>query len=90
MTGSASCAAPGQLTGCGSLTIDPSDLNYPSIAIGSLVGTQVVKRKVTNVGGASATYNASVAAPAGITVTVSPASFSDRPGATQNFTVTIA
>jgi len=78
----------GQLTGCGSLTIDPSDLNYPSIAIGSLVGTQVVKRKVTNVGGASATYTASVVAPAGLTVSVSPASFTIAPGATQNITVT--
>ena len=63
------------------LTIDPSDLNYPSIAIGSLVGTQVVKRKVTNVGGASATYTASVVAPAGLTVSVSPASFTIAPGA---------
>jgi hypothetical protein len=78
----------GQLTGCGALTIDPSDLNYPSIAIGSLVGTQVVKRKVTNVGGATATYTASVVAPAGLTVSVSPASFTIAPGATQNFTVT--
>ena len=78
----------GQLTGCGALTIDPSDLNYPSIAIGSLVGTQVVTRKVTNVGGASATYTASVVAPAGITVSVSPTSFTIAPGATQTFTVT--
>ena len=78
----------GQLTGCGALTIDPSDLNYPSIAIGSLVGTQVVTRKVTNVGGASATYTASVVAPAGLTVSVSPTSFTIAPGATQNFTVT--
>ena len=78
----------GQLTGCGALTIDPSDLNYPSIAIGSLVGTQVVTRKVTNVGGASATYTASVVAPAGLTVSVSPTSFTIAPGATQTYTVT--
>ena len=42
----------GQLTspGCSSIAIDPSDLNVPSIAIGDLVGTQTVTRKVTNVG----------------------------------------
>src|SRR4029453_4786087 len=54
----------------------------------SLVGTQVVTRKVTNVGGASATYNVSVAAPAGLTVSVSPASFTIAPGGTPNFPVT--
>ncbi len=80
----------GQLTGCGSLTIDPSNLNYPSIAIGSLVGTQVVTRKVKNVGGATATYTASVVAPAGVTVSVSPTSFTIAPGATQTYTVTFA
>jgi hypothetical protein len=47
-----------------------------------------VKRKVTNVGGASATYTASVLAPAGLTVSVSPTSFTIAPGATQNITVT--
>jgi hypothetical protein len=78
----------GQATGCGALTIDPSNLNYPSIAIGSLVGAQVVTRKVTNVGGASATYTASVVAPAGVMVSVSPTSFTIAPGATQTYTVT--
>jgi hypothetical protein len=78
----------GQLTGCGPLTIDPSDLNYPSIAIGALLGTQTVTRTVKNVGGASATYTATVVAPAGITVTVSPSSFTIAPGATQAYTVT--
>jgi hypothetical protein len=82
----------GQVTGsiCSALTIDPSDLNYPSIAIGSLVGSQVVTRKVTNVGGASATYAVSVTAPAGLSVTVNPTSFTIAPGATQSYTVTFS
>ena len=78
----------GQVTGCGSLTIDPSDLNYPSIAIGALLGTQTVRRTVTNVADLSSTYTVSVVAPAGMTVTVSPSSFTVAPGASAEYTVT--
>jgi hypothetical protein len=67
---------------------DPSDHNYPSITIGSLAGSQTVKRTVTNVGGAAATYTASVQAPAGIDVTVTPASFTIAAGAKKTFEVT--
>ena len=78
----------GQATGCGALTIDPSDLNYPSIAIGALPGTQTVRRTVTNVADVTSTYTVSVAAPAGITVTVSPSSFTVAPGASAAYSVT--
>ena len=39
-------------------SLDPSDLNVASIAIGDLAGIQTVTRKVTNVGTAAATYTA--------------------------------
>jgi len=80
----------GEATGaaCTTLKIDPSDLNYPTIAIGSLPGRQTVKRTVRNVGNASATYNATATAPLGLTVTVNPASLTIGPGASKTYEVT--
>lgn len=75
------------LVGLGYST-DPSNLNVASIAIGDLAGVQTVTRKVTNVGGGSATYNASVAGMTGFTVNVSPASLTINPGQTKSFNVT--
>jgi subtilisin family serine protease len=79
----------GQLAspGCASLEIDPSDLNTPNISIGDLAGSQTVTRTVTNVG-ASATFTAKVAAPQGVTVTVSPTSLAIPSGQSGTFTVT--
>jgi hypothetical protein len=68
-------------------SFDPSDLNVPSIAIGDLEGIQTVTRKVTNVGGSPATYNASVTGLEGINVNVSPSSLTLSPGETKSFTV---
>ena len=67
--------------------IDPSDLNLPSISIGSLAGIQTVTRRVTNVGPAG-TYTASVQAPPGVSVVVSPPSITLAAGASAGFTVT--
>jgi hypothetical protein len=67
--------------------IKASDLNLASIAIGKLAGIQTVTRTVTNVGSASATYNATVTGVNGVTVTVSPSSLTLAPGATGSFTV---
>jgi subtilisin family serine protease len=79
----------GELLGCTtSTTIDPSNLNYPSIAIGALPGTQIVKRTVKNVGSSTSTYSASVTAPPGIVASVVPATFSIAPGATKSYEVT--
>jgi subtilisin family serine protease len=72
---------------CPSIAIDPSDLNYPSIAIGSLAGVQTVTRKVTNVGSQTETFTAS-ASVAGISTAVSPNSLTVAPGQTKSFTVT--
>jgi subtilisin family serine protease len=68
-------------------SLDPSDLNYPSIAIGALAGSQTVKRTVTNVGPAG-TYNISVDAPPGIDVTVDPASLTLGKGGSASYYVT--
>lgn len=42
---------------------DPSDLNYPSIAVAGLAGSQTVTRRVTNVTGTSSTYTPKVSVP---------------------------
>jgi len=70
-------------------SIDPSNLNYASIAVGDLAGSQTVTRTVTNVTEQASTYDASVAAPAGFTVSVSPSRLAVAPGRTATFTVTI-
>ena len=69
-------------------SFDASDLNVPSIAIGDLVGVQTVTRTVTNVGRSRSTYTASVSGMAGVDVTVSPASFTLRPGKSKTIKVT--
>ncbi|MFN2271847.1 MAG: S8 family serine peptidase, partial [Anaerolineae bacterium] len=68
-------------------SLDPSDLNYPSISIGALPGAQTVVRTVTNVGDAG-TYNVSVDAPLGIDVTVDPASLTLGKGESASYYVT--
>ncbi|GHJ45838.1 hypothetical protein Cs7R123_31800 [Catellatospora sp. TT07R-123] len=76
--------------GCASAAkIDPSDLNYPSIAVGDITGEQVVKRTVTNTTLSNATYKATAVAPAGFTVTVSPSTLSLKPLQSKTFTVKI-
>jgi len=67
-------------------SLDPSDLNTASIAIGDLAGVQAVTRKVTNVSGKTESYTASVAGLTGINAAVS-AIGSIAPGATRSFTV---
>ena len=68
---------------------DPSDLNYPTIAIGALAGKQTVTRTVTNVEKKATQYTATVKATAGTKVTVSPTSLTVPPGQSRSFTVTI-
>jgi len=79
----------GQLTAsyCPSIAIDPSNLNYPSIAIGALAGAQTVTRTVKNVGAASETYTFSSSGLAGIAVDL-PGPFTIAPGATKTFNIT--
>jgi hypothetical protein len=76
-----------QASYCPQIRIDPSDLNYPSIAIGDLAGTQTVKRTVTNVSGKKLTVSASVSGLAGVNAVVTPASLTLNPGEAKSFTV---
>jgi subtilisin family serine protease len=83
----------GQLTGslCTTFgTIDPSDLNQASMAIGDLAGSQTVSRTVKSVGSQSENYEFSVEGLAGITATPSAANFTIAPGGSQAWTVTFA
>ena len=61
------------------------DVNLPSIALGSLAGSQVVTRAVTAV--KAGTYRASVVVP-GVQATVSPAELTLKAGESAIFTVT--
>lgn len=66
--------------------IDPSDLNQPSIAIGSLAGTQTVTRTVTATG--PGVYTASIDVP-GIDAVVSPQTLTfGAAGESAEYTVT--
>lgn len=76
-----------QCTGGASSTITGYNLNMPSITVSNVLGTVVVNRTVTNVGTATATYNASVTAPAGFSTVVSPPSLTIAPGTSKSFTV---
>ena len=74
-------------TSAGVPVLDPSNLNVASIAIGEMVGTQTVKRRVTNVGGAAATYTPSHTGMTGITVAIAPVVLTVLAGETKEFTV---
>jgi hypothetical protein len=71
-------------------TLDETyNLNLPSITVSSVqTAPVVVRRKVTNVGDASATYTAAASVP-GFSVAVSPSSLTLAPGASASFTVTL-
>ena len=69
--------------------MDPSDLNYPSIAVGQLAGQQTVTRTLTNVEGRASQYALSVDAPSGFTATVSPSKVTIPPGQSRSFKVTL-
>lgn len=67
---------------------ETTNLNLASIGIAELVGTQTVKRTVTNVGDGPATYTVSVDAPSGIDVTVEPNELTLDAGNSASFDVT--
>ncbi len=68
-------------------SMNPSNLNVASIAIGELAGVQTVTRKVTNVGKAAATYTPSFTGMTGFNVSISPTSLTLNPGETKSFNV---
>ncbi|WP_285661654.1 S8 family peptidase [Actinorhabdospora filicis] len=70
-------------------TIDPTQLNYPSVSIGNFVKAETVTRTVTNVGKSTSTYFAVTEAPKGTKMTISPTSLVLRPGQSASFKITI-
>jgi subtilisin family serine protease len=75
-------------TGYGVSPIDPSDFNAPSIAVGKLVGTQVVTRRVTAV--KAGLYQTSINLP-GVGATVSPSLlYFSRAGQTRTLKITFS
>ena len=70
-------------------TLDETyNLNLPSITAGGIVGSVTVNRKVTNVSGSSASFNAVASVP-NHTVVVTPSTLNLAAGATGAFTVKI-
>ena len=65
------------------------NLNLPSITVSQVQGATTVRRSVTNVGSATATYTASSTVP-GFSTLVTPSSLTLAPGATGSFTVRLA
>jgi len=77
------------LEGAG-FSLDPADLNLPSIGVGELPGSKTIKRRVTNVAKrGSGSYAVKVVAPEGFSVRVSPDRLFLHPGQTAEYEVTI-
>ena len=94
----ASCGTVSPLVSAGSCAVleslgyslDPADLNLPSIGIGELPGTKTIKRTVTYVGERwSSAFEADVEAPEGFRVEVSPRKLYLRRGESATFEVTV-
>ncbi|MEX2051627.1 MAG: S8 family serine peptidase, partial [Steroidobacteraceae bacterium] len=77
----------GTLEGLG-FSLDPANLNLPSIGVGELVGTRTVRRTVTNVG-PTAKYQVGFKAPPGFKVQVNPKSFTLAQGQSASYEVSI-
>jgi hypothetical protein len=70
-------------------TVDASDLNTPSIAVGDLAGTQTITRTVTNVSSSKSVFHSIVQAPPGFTASVAPEALNLSPGESRSYKVTI-
>jgi hypothetical protein len=70
-------------------SLDPSDLNLASIAVGALAGSKTITRTVTNVTHGWATFTASTTGLEGFEVKVTPSRLTLRRGQSKSFTVTI-
>lgn len=80
----ATCAS---LAGSGVPTT-AQNLNYPSIAVQDIAGTETITRTVTSVASRTVTFRSSVKAPPGYTAVVSPNTLTLAPGASASYTVT--
>ena len=83
----ATCAALASM----GIPLDPSDLNYPSIGVAELAGSQTVVRTVTSVAKENGwrTYNVSVVEPDGYDIVVEPSTFRIKKGQSVTFEVHI-
>lgn len=81
--GTPQCAA---LVAAG-FSLDPSDLNLPSIAVADLPGQRRVTRRVTNVDDTMARFEATIDSPDGIDVTVTPGVLNLDAGETAEYEV---
>jgi len=73
---------------CGDYAPDPSNMNYPSIAVGALAGSQTITRTVTSVADSAATYTPEVDGLVGVTVSFNPESIAISPGESKSYEVT--
>jgi hypothetical protein len=73
------------------IPLDPKDLNYPSIGVDEIAGSETVQRTVTSVAREEGwrEYTVSVDPPGGYEVTVSPASLRLKYGQSATYQVTI-
>ncbi len=71
-------------------SLAPADLNQPSIALSRLISSRTLTRRVTNVADEAGTYTASISAPPGIDVAVSPNALSLGPGESGSFDVSVS
>jgi subtilisin family serine protease len=69
--------------------IQANQLNYPTIAAGSLPGSETITRTVTNVDNKPGDYTVQITKPTGFDVTVSPSEFKIKPGQSVSYSVTI-
>jgi uncharacterized repeat protein (TIGR01451 family) len=68
---------------------DPKTLNLPAFVNKECAGECTWTRTVKSVAGDPVTYNADFAAPDGVTVTVTPSTFTLAPGETQELEITV-
>ncbi|WP_051325207.1 S8 family serine peptidase [Glycomyces tenuis] len=70
-------------------SIEPSQLNYPSITVAELTGSETITRTVTNVSDRGGFYKAKIDAPEGTKVTVDKKFIWVEPGESATYTLTI-
>lgn len=71
------------------LSFNARDLNQPAISVAVLTSQETIRRRVTNMGDESASFTATVEAPPGMDVIVSPNSMTVAAGASAEFDVTL-
>lgn len=84
MVGAATCDS----LAAGGLSLDSSDLNLASIGVANLMHSKTITRRVTSVAPGHKWFYASVEAPTGVDVSVSPSVIKLKRGQTASFQVT--